>query len=119
MARQSPRTLGFYDFDEDESGWAIEMNETLKLLHLFLGGVTILDRDLDTPPINPVDHDAYIIAPTATGPWTGREGEIAVYFEYLDAWQIFPPWDGLQATIMDETVLSVYIGGSWSSGLAL
>lgn len=65
---------------------------------LFLGDaeVRVISMALDTPPGSPADRDAYVVAATATGDWTGEEDRIAVWDASLSpaAWVFYAPEDG-------------------------
>ena len=39
----------------------------------------ILSRTLATPPAAPAEGDAYLPAPAATGSWSGKSGQVAVW----------------------------------------
>lgn len=64
----------------------------------------VLDRDLATPPGSPSEGDAYIVADSATGAWTGHENEIAFYFGSV--WNFLQPElaQGNGIFVQDEAV---------------
>ena len=37
----------------------------------------VIDADLSAPPGSPSEGDRYIVGPSATGDWSGHDGEIA------------------------------------------
>jgi len=72
--------------------------------------VSIIDDDLTAPPASPTKGDKYIPAATATGDWTGKEGQIAIY-EGL--WAFLAPLIGMKAFIEDEDIYKEYDGTAW------
>lgn len=76
------------------------------LAHLY-----VLDRDLAAPPPSPVDGDAYLVAPAASGDWAGQGGSIAYLIDA--AWRFYAPFKGLRAYVEDEQALLHYDGATW------
>ncbi len=85
-------------------------NEALKLLD-GLVQLSVLDRDLTTPPDSPTDGDRYIVGAGATGDWAGWDLNVALWTD--GAWLRLPPRTGWHAWIEDEAVLQVYDGSGW------
>jgi hypothetical protein len=71
----------------------------------------VLDRDLATPPSSPSEGDRYIVAATATGDWTGHEGELAAFQD--EEWHFYIPREGWLAWVADEDKLYVHDGAGW------
>lgn len=71
----------------------------------------VLDKDLSAPPGAPSKGDRYIIGPSATGAWSGHDGDIA---EYNGAsWDFTTKKEGLFTFVKDEDKLYRYIT-SWA-----
>jgi Protein of unknown function (DUF2793) len=85
-------------------------NEALRLLD-GLVQLSVLDRDLTSPPGSPTDGDRYIVASGSTGDWAGWDLNVALWTE--GAWLRLPPRTGWRAWVEDEGVLLVYDGSSW------
>jgi alpha-tubulin suppressor-like RCC1 family protein len=63
---------------------------------------------LSTPPSTPNDQDSYIVLPTATGAWVGKEGDIATWDAANSVWELKSP------TNLDKTtVLTGANAGIW------
>lgn len=91
-------------------------NEALRILEaLTVGGV--VDRDLTTPPVSPAAGSVYIPRATATGAWTGKENQIAHF--YNGSWRFYQPQTGWHVWIIDEGIFASFAGGAWSSMLLL
>jgi hypothetical protein len=60
----------------------------------------VLDKDLDTPPVDPAMGDAYIVAVAAIGAWAGHDGEIAVWT--ARGWEFIDPTRGWIVQVADE-----------------
>ncbi len=74
----------------------------------------VIAMDIATPPGSPANGDAYIVAGTATGVWTGHEDEIAYWFDESGVWKFILPIAGLRVYVADETADFRYMGGSSS-----
>lgn len=111
----------------------VTYNEAMRSLDLLVQPV-IKSRTAATPPGSPVEGDAYLIAASPTGAWTGKTGYIACY---VDAgWSFRAPLDGWLLYVEDDdefiqrrsgtwspllgslTQLSGYDEGSWSPGVS-
>lgn len=65
----------------------------------------ILDRDLTTPPGSPSNGDTYIVGTSATGDWSGEDGNIAAYF---DGWLFIDLAGGMVGYVKDEKIWIAY-----------
>lgn len=83
--------------------------------------LTILDKDLSTPPGSPADEAAYIVASGNWGTASSKAGQIAWWSDSAGAWQFIAPKVGWRASVIDELdangVARVY--GYTASGWAL
>ena len=86
-------------------------NEALRLLD-GLVQLSVLDRDLTTPPGSPADGDRYIVGSGATGDWAGWDLNVALFTD--GAWLRLPPGMGWRAWVEDEGLLLVYDGSAWT-----
>ena len=85
-------------------------NEALRVLDAVVN-VSVLDRSLASPPLSPTEGARYIVAPGATGAWTGTTGRIAAFQDA--AWAFYIPREGWLAWVADEDILVVYDGAAW------
>ena len=78
----------------------------------------VIDQDLTAPPGGETTGDTYIIGSSATGDWSGRDGQIAIY--HYTGYTYVTPWEGFTAWVADEDVEVVYDGSAWQqlSGLS-
>lgn len=74
--------------------------------------LSVLDRDRATPPGSVVDGARYVVAPGASGAWSGHVGEIAVGRD--GGWGFLVPGEGWLAWVVDEARLCVWDGAAWS-----
>ena len=117
MPASTDPNLGMkYGWTQGESGWAADMDANLKRLGAIVG-LSVKDRDLTAPPSGPTDGDRYIIPAGATGYWSGKTGQIAVWI--AGAWEYYVPKVGWLAYIEDEAKLTVYKSTGWSAGVAM
>lgn len=91
------------------------------ILSKFEWQAPVLDKDLSAPPGSPAKGDRYIVGSSATGDWSGHDGDIAEYNG--SSWEFTTKKEGLFTFIKDEDKLYQYIaswaifGGGGASGL--
>lgn len=100
-----------------ESGWNVGMDANLLKLARVGVHLSVKDRNLATPPASPAAGHTYIVAATATGAWSGKEGQVAVWDGTV--WAFYAPRIGWVAYIEDEEKLSAYKAAGWSAGIAI
>lgn len=76
-----------------------------------LAQICVISRVIATPPASPSDGDAYIVAASPTGAWSGQAGKIAIYFS---GWKFKTPKTGWLAFARNESKFVVYNGTSWA-----
>lgn len=64
-----------------------------------------------TPPMSPTKGERYIVDAGPTGPWTGREGDIAWMYD-AGEWKFDTPADGWTAFNLDDGLIYLFVG-SW------
>jgi hypothetical protein len=74
--------------------------------------LSVLDRDLDTPPGAPAEGARYLVAASALGAWSGQDGRIAAWQD--GAWSFHTPREGWLCWIADEDILVVFNGAGWT-----
>lgn len=116
-ASTEPRSGLQWGWDSGESGWKGGVDANWLALGRFLTQLSVIDRDLATPPGSPAAGATYIIGPSPTGAWAGLAGSIAVWTG--SAWAIGTPRTGWVAYIEDEQRLSVFRAGAWSTGILI
>lgn len=75
--------------------------------------VAVKSRTTATPPGSPVAGDAYVVASTATGAWSGKDGKLATFID--GSWSFVAPHDGWLVWVIDTGELAVCASGAWSS----
>lgn len=86
----------------------------------FLRGVdllvqpSVLSATLATPPSTPADGDAYIVAASPTGAWTGYTNAIARWSAVLGAWEFLAPKKGWFIFNASSNINYQYNGSAWS-----
>ncbi len=86
-------------------------NEALRLLDGLIQ-LSVLDRNLATPPGSPAEGARYIVATGATGAWSGWAGDIALWSD--GAWVRLPARTGWVVWVQDESRVVVRIGSVWT-----
>lgn len=92
---------------------AVTWNEALAQLDTLID-LYLLGRDVDTPPANPADGDAWLIGSVPTGAWSGYAGKIAVCLD--GAWRFHAPFNGLRAYV--DGTLIVFTPAGWKDVVA-
>lgn len=85
-------------------------NEALRMLDALVQ-LSIATRALSAPPASPAEGARYIVAPNATGVWTGWTDSIACWLD--GAWMRFPSQPGWLAWVEDEAQVLVWTGTAW------
>lgn len=85
-------------------------NEALRLLDVAVQ-LAVANRDLGVPPALPAVGDRHIVAGGASGPWAGREGDVALYT--AEGWAFTSPLPGWRAHVLAEGVTVVFDGAGW------
>jgi len=73
----------------------------------------VKSRTTTTPPGSPSEGDTYIVAPSSTGAWAGKDNKLAAWLS--GAWSFTTPADGWIAYVVDTTELAVLQAGAWTS----
>ncbi len=85
-------------------------NEALKALDAIIH-LSVLDRDLSTPPTSPNEGDRYIVANGASDDWGGQDLKVAAFQD--GSWEFYTPNTGWLAWVADEASLVGWDGSSW------
>lgn len=72
--------------------------------------------ELAAPPEEPAEGACYLIAAPASGPWTGKEGQIAARQD--GAWNFARPREGWRAWFVSSQTFRIFSGGSWHTIVA-
>ena len=86
-------------------------NEALSLIDGLLH-LSVISRNLATPPGVIADGDRYLIAASPTGDWAGQPGLVALRME--GAWRFLNPRKGWRLWVETENILLVFDGTSWA-----
>lgn len=90
-------------------------NDALMLLDsLVQAGVK--SRALATPPTAPAQGDSFLVAATATGAWSTREGLFAAFMD--GDWRFIAPREGWRLWVDDEDLLIAFDGTAWQKAAA-
>jgi hypothetical protein len=73
----------------------------------------VKSRTTTTPPGSPAEGDTYVVAPSATGAWTGKDGKLAAWLS--GAWSFTAPAEGWTSYVADTTEIAVFKSGAWTS----
>ena len=85
-------------------------NEALRMLDVLVQ-LSVLDRSLTTPPADPQPGQRWIVGFGGTGPWAGRDGQIAAWLE--DGWLFLTAQEGWRAQVLAEGRAHVFDGAVW------
>ncbi len=85
-------------------------NEAIRALDAIVQ-LSVLDKDVATPPASPAEGDRYIVAPGASGAWAGATHSVAAWQD--GAWALYVPLAGWLAWLADEARLYAFDGTQW------
>ncbi|SJZ85295.1 DUF2793 domain-containing protein [Consotaella salsifontis] len=85
-------------------------NEALEILDALVQ-CAVVDRSRSAPPEAPVEGERYLVAPGATGAWTGQEGAIAAF--QAGDWAFLRPSAGFLVYVEAEALVLLYDGSGW------
>jgi hypothetical protein len=74
---------------------------------------SVISRTVAAPPASPAEGDAYIVAPSATGVWAGKDGRFAAWLG--TGWSFTVPADGWLTYVADTAELAICQSGAWSA----
>jgi hypothetical protein len=114
-AKTEPRNGIQHTWDLGENGWNEGMDENLLKIGLVGMHLSVLDKDISTPPVSPTDGDSYLVGPTATDAWVGLEDQIVVYDEDITDWRAYEPRTGWMCFVEDEDAIYIYKASSWEA----
>ncbi len=77
----------------------------------FLAKASVLDTTVATPPSSPNTGDAYVIAASPTGAWTGFANHLAGYY---GGWSIKAPKPGWTVWTRNGSRVLYYTGSAWA-----
>ena len=92
--------LGLTDLANGQANY-LNANASFALLDQIVQPV-VLDKDLATPPGSPANGAAYIVAASATGAWSGKDGQIAYWLTAAGAWTFAETRAGWEVRVADE-----------------
>ena len=94
-------------------------NEAIRALDALVQ-LSVQSRTQAVPPPTPSDGERYIIAPSATGGWSGKDGQIASWQDNL--WIFYQPQQGWLCWVSAENKLLAWQDTAWlevSGGIGL
>lgn len=106
----SPR-LGLPFIAPQQAQRHITFNEAIRALDMLVQPA-VLSRTTAAPPASPASGDTYIVAPSATGGWAGKDGKIASYVD--GGWDFTTPANGWLSYVVDTAQIAICQSGSWS-----
>ena len=86
-------------------------NEALRALDALVQ-LSVVSRNVNVPPSEPLEGQRYIVGSPATGLWKARDNHIAAWQDR--AWAIFPAQEGWYAWVEEEKNFVVFNQGKWT-----
>lgn len=88
----------------------VTVNEALSALDATVH-LSALSATEVAPPSSPVDGDRYVVGSGATGDWSGRDAQIALFQN--GGWLFLAPKPGWRAWLEDRSAALVFDGAAW------
>ena len=102
--------LGITLIEQSQAQKEVTANEAFVAIDAVVNS-GVIDKDLATPPISPNEGDIYIVASSGTGDWTGKDNNLAYY--YNSSWKFITPNEGITLWVRDEDVEYTWDGTAW------
>ncbi len=102
--------LGLPTIEAAQAQKHVTHNEALTLLDIFVQ-LAVASRALSAPPASPAENSRYIVKPTGTGAFAGKDNQFARYSG--GGWLFYPPRTGWLAFVADEGALLAWNGSAW------
>jgi hypothetical protein len=113
MSASQAENLGLnYKWSLGESGWNQQMDENLVALDALV--LISVKSVTATPPGTPAGGDRYIVGASATGAWSGKDGQIAQWDSVARAWNFYVPKQGWEVRADDTHQSWIYHSGAWA-----
>ena len=113
-AKLDPISQLNYGWPKGENDWATGMDENLRRIGVLLqNGIKSHTTQV---PASPAVGDLYIVPPSATGLWAGKDGQIATW--EAATWFFVVPRNGLIMYNTTTKDILVYNGSTWVSVVA-
>jgi len=104
----TPR-LGLTYLAANQSNGEALYNAALNIVDALMG-CRVTTRTLSTPPSAALG-DVYIVGASATGAWSGHDGELAIW--YNSQWTFIVPQEGMVVWLEDEQLHLRYVAAAW------
>lgn len=102
--------LGLPKLAANQSQKHVTHNEALKVLD-GLVQLSVKSRTTTAPPGSPADSDRYLVPSGATGAWSGKTDQVAVYVD--GAWDYHIPKTGWRCFVEGEGIVTYVSGIGW------
>lgn len=102
--------LGLTELEQSQSQKHVTINGSLRVFDTLLH-LSVIDRNLSTPPVGPSEGDRYLIGLAATDAWLGAEGLITSF--QSGVWVFFIPRSGWRCWVADESINLYFNGAAW------
>lgn len=91
----------------------ITHNEALLLLDILVGG-RVLSAYHNAPPADAEEGQAWIVGPSASGTWTGKDNQLALMVP--GGWRFVTPPAGFTIWVVDQFQAARFDGFGWNYG---
>ncbi|SRR6266705_333973 len=116
MASSQDGNIGIWSgYTDGDNGWTAQHNLNWDAADALVM-CAVINATTTTPPGSPAAGDSYIVAPSATGAWSGKDGKIAVWQARaaVAAWQFYTPKAGWVVANKGDGNDYKYSGSAWA-----
>lgn len=110
---ETTERLGLPLLSPGQSQKELVHNEALLVLDAIVAGA-VEEPPRITAPSNPQSGQAFIVAQSATGEWSGKDGQVAIFT--VAGWRFQKPVDGQSMYVRVAGVRATYQAGVWDVG---
>jgi hypothetical protein len=117
--------LGKIVYADIGAGFPNSLRAFLRAFDALVQG-SVLDVTLTSPPGSPSNGDAYIVGASASGAWSGKDHQLAVWSTQIatadtntkvPAWEFYAPTSGMKFFNVADGLIYEYSGSAWVAQL--
>jgi hypothetical protein len=103
--------IGLPELEASQTQKYLTVNQVFRELDTLVN-LTVFNRTTSAPPSAPNEGDRYIVGPSPTGIWAGKQNKIASFIG--SAWKFFSASEGWQCYDQGANTMLLFMGTSWA-----
>ena len=95
-----------------QDGAEVTHNDANRRIEALGPTLLLVSTSLATPPGSPADGEVWVVGTSATGVWSGEDGNLALYSA---GWIFYTPQTGQIASVPTSSQVVVWTGSAWET----